>query len=61
MKANEYGTKKIHLTSTIAFKQNMFIELIGGNYAIEDGLVNDVEGIFRHYTKGNIDIVWIEF
>ncbi len=39
----------------------MLIELIGGNYAIDDGLVNDTDGIFRLYTGGIPDVVWIEF
>ena len=39
----------------------MLVELIGGNYAIDDGFVNDAEGIFKHYTQDEIDIVWIEF
>ena len=39
----------------------MLVELIVGNYAISNGLVNDVDGIFRFYTKGEHDIVWIEF
>lgn len=47
--------------TTIVLKQNMLVELIGGNYAINDGLVNGADGIFRLYTSGTPDIVWIEF
>jgi len=58
---NFYNDKKMHLSSIIMLKQEIIVELIEGNYAIEDGLVNYVDGIFKRYTKGNIDIVWIEF
>ena len=51
----------MNLPSTILLKKNMLIELIGGNYAVEDGLVNGVEGVFRFYTTRKIDIVWVEF
>ena len=49
------------LPSTITLKKNMFIDLIRGNYSIDDGLVNGAEGLFRHYTQGNPDFIWIEF
>ena len=49
------------LPSTIVLKQNMLVELIAGNYVILDGLVNGVNDIFRFYTKGEHDIVQIEF
>jgi len=61
IEAFTWVNNKLQLHSTIVLKQNMLIELIEGNYAIEDGLVNGVEGIFRHYTEGKNDIVWIEF
>ena len=47
--------------STIKLKQNMLVELIVGNYSIEDGLVNGAEGLFRYYTKNNPGFIWIEF
>ena len=39
----------------------MLVELVGGNYSIEDGLVNGAEGVFKYYTQIPIDIVWTEF
>jgi hypothetical protein len=41
----------------------MVVELYVGNYNIDDGLVNGVEGNFKRYTNNNngLDIVWIEF
>ena len=49
------------LPSTITLKQNMRVELIGGKYSTEDGLVNGAEGLFRYYTKSNPELIWIEF
>ena len=51
----------LQLSSTILLKTNMLVELVGGNYSIEDGLVNGAEGVFKYYTQIPTDIVWIEF
>ena len=39
--------KASQLPIAIELKKNMLIELIGGNYAIEDGSVNNAEGILK--------------
>ena len=39
----------------------MLVELIRGNYAIYNCLVNGAEGIFKFYTNQQFDIVWINF
>jgi len=38
-------------------KQGMLVELITENYAIQDGLVDGLDGIFKCYTKNIIDII----
>ena len=55
--------KTITLPTRILVKQNMLVELYAGNYNIEDGLVNGVDGIFKAYTRKNkdVDVMWIEF
>jgi hypothetical protein len=35
----------------VQVKKNMLVELCVGNYATNDGLVNDVDGIFQGSTK----------
>lgn len=49
------------LLDTIVLKKGILVELIGGNYSIEDGLVNGSDGLFMHFTSRDIDIVWIDF
>ena len=39
----------------------MLVEIVGGSYSIEDGLVNGTEVIFKHYSHTAPDIIWIEF
>jgi len=54
--------KTIGLHSTIHILKKMLIELCVGNYAMYDGLVNGVNGIFKasitYYGK---NIIWIMF
>lgn len=61
LETNNYNIKKMCLPTRIVLKQNMLVELIGASYAINDGLVNGADGIFRLYTSGTPDIIWIEF
>jgi hypothetical protein len=49
--SNYERQKTNRLPQSIVLKKNMLVELIGGNYLIEDGLVNGTEAIFRHYDK----------
>lgn len=56
-----YETNKMDFSVIIVMKQDMFVELIGGNYAINNGLVNGTEGIFKQYEKDKVKIIWIEF
>lgn len=55
--------REISFPSTITVKQNMLVELYGGNYNTNHGLVNGAEWIFKSYSSNNNrhDIVWIEF
>jgi hypothetical protein len=40
----------------------MFVELCAGNYAMYDGIVNGVDGIFKAFpTCCNKTIIWIMF
>ena len=41
----------------IVLKQYMLVELIGGNYAIDNDFVNGAKGVFKKYTKDKVDIV----
>jgi hypothetical protein len=36
--------------SIISIKKDMLVELCVGNYAISDGLVNGIDGIFKTST-----------
>lgn len=56
-----YGNEKQLLPDTIVLKQGILVELIVGNFATHDGLVNGADGVFMQYTPGKEDIVWIEF
>ena len=49
------------LPFAIVLKQNILVELVGGKFDIDDGLVNGAEDIFIDFTSNGIDIVWIEF
>ena len=42
-------------------KKGILVELIGGNFSIQDGLINGSDGVFMHYTVGDPDIIWIDF
>ena len=42
------------LPFAIVLKQNMLIELVGGNFVIDDGLVNGAEGIFKEFMSNGI-------
>ena len=55
--------KTVILPSRILVKRNILVELFAGNYNIEDGLVNGVDGAFMCYSKRNkqCDVVWIDF
>ena len=55
--------KQYHYQQEYYSKRNMLVELHAGNYKIEDGLVNGVDGIFKEYTKKrkDVDVVWIDF
>jgi len=50
IETSNYESKKMHFPSVIVLKEHTIVELIWGNYAIEDGIMNGVEGIFRSYT-----------
>ena len=59
---DNYGNTKMHpkegLPQQITLKLNMLIKLYVGNYDINDGLVNGVDGILKAYTSTNkIDII----
>ena len=57
----KHTLKEMALPSTIRLKQNMLVELIAGNYSIEDGLVNGAEGLFRYYTKNILALFGLNF
>ncbi len=55
-------SKIISLYIIICIKQNMLVELCAKNYAIIDGLVNRVNGIFKTSTSyRNKTMIWISF
>jgi hypothetical protein len=40
----------------------MLVEICACNYATQDGLVNDADGIVKEYTKIDKDgVLWINF
>lgn len=39
---------KMQLPNIVVVKWDMLVELIGGNFKVEDGLVNGAKGIFTH-------------
>ena len=45
---------KMHFPSTIKFFKNMLIELVGGNYAIDDGLFNGAKSSLSTIQKGRL-------
>jgi hypothetical protein len=61
IETNIYRNMKMKFPFVLDLKQNMLVELIGGNYVIEDGLVDGVEIIFRSYTKYHTTFLWIKF
>ena len=44
--------KKMHLSSTIELKNNMLVEMVGSNYAIDNSLVNVQKG-FSNVVQNN--------
>ena len=58
---NANNDEKQLLPETILLKKGILVELIGGNFSIQDGLINGSDGVFMHYTLGDPNIIWIDF
>ena len=54
MDKSSYKNDEVDLPNEIVLKQDMLVELIGGNVATDDGLVNGAEGIFKQYKNVHI-------
>ena len=56
-----FENKKMEIPVIIVLKKNILVEVIGGNYVEEYGLINGAKTIFRNYIEDKLDIVCIEF
>lgn len=51
-----------NLANQIMLKEDILIEIYGGNYDIKDSLINGSDGQFKSYTQtSDVDVIWVEF
>ena len=57
----QYQVQKTSLPTILQLKLGILVELIANNLDMQDGLVNDADGVFQLHTTHDEDILWIQF